>query len=87
MIKKGVKRKCRICTNDRETLYCLPQTLECKWNVNYRGYIFMRQNCTISKCWFFFTNVTIKDELENYYITQMLKYGELIPVSVRRGYI
>ena len=36
---------------------------------------------------FFFTNVTIKDELENYYITQMLKYGELIPGSVRRGYI
>jgi hypothetical protein len=47
----------------------------------------MRQNCTISKCLFFFTNVTIKDELENYYITQMLKYGELIPGSVRRGYI
>jgi len=29
MIKKGLKRKCRICTNDRETLYFLPQTLEC----------------------------------------------------------
>jgi len=27
------------------------------------------------------------DELENCYITQMLKYGELIPGSVRRGYI
>ena len=37
------------------------------------------------------TNVTIKDapyELDNCYIaTQMLKYGEVIPGSVRRGYI
>jgi len=37
------------------------------------------------------TNVTIKDapyELDNCYIaTQMLKYGEVIPGSLRRGYI
>ena len=69
--------------------------LEPKVNVNYRASlsegIYLREVYNFQKLKKTTTNVTIKDapyELDNCYIaTQMLKYGEIIPGSVRRGYM